>query len=229
LSLGSWIAENKLAAGGIAAGGALLYLSRRGGMSGSNDPQGQLVPVAAAYDTSTDTSNTEQAQAAADSADQAATSAQQAQDAVDSINNGYYGDGGYGVGDGTTDPTTPPFVASPSPSSVPVAQAAPGPTVSPAPAPTVPPPAPTPTTYPLPGSYTAGWPFGQQPPNSGMLIGRVLGFQNVGGGSNSNGQYTTFRFFSDLGNTGDWNYYYSGAKKGEWVGPFNFPRSAPGG
>lgn len=75
---------------------------------------------------------------------------------------------------------------------------------------------------PLPPGYIAGWPFGMMPPNPGMLIGTILGYKNVGGSTNSNGSYTQFRFFSSLGNTADWNYYYAGADKGQWKGPFNF-------
>lgn len=244
MSLGSWIASNKLAAGGIAAGGAFLYLSHKGSGGGNGgDAQGELIPVAAAYDTSTDTSASEAAQAASDSA---ATAAQAAQDAADAaMNQDTYGIGDFidAIEQGQTAGVLPPFAATPAPSSVPAAQAAPSPVPS-APSPAIPQPAPAvavapppppppppaaPSTYPLPDGYSAGGTWGGMPPDVHMLIGNILGWKNVGGGSNSNGQYTTFRWFSDLGNTGDWNYYYSGPNKGQWVGPFNFPRHAPGG
>lgn len=114
--------------------------------------------------------------------------------------------------------TSPVSSADTAPAAAPEPVYDPPPEPSPAPAP-----APTITTYSLPPGYTPGWPYGQMPPNPGMLIGTILGFKNMGGGSNSNGSYTTFRFYSNLGNTGDWNYYFSGPKKGSWVGPFNWP------
>lgn len=216
MDIGSWVKQNKLAAGAIAAVGGFVFLSRKG--QGATQTTGVLTPVATAYPNE-DMAPTEEAASAADSAQTASDAAdaatQAAQDAADAAANNA-ADAPVAV---NTDvpgvAPSPSFIAPPSPSSL----------TPPAP----PPPVVTPTTFPLPGGYTGGAPFGMKPGNIGMLIGNVLGWKNMGGSSNANGAYTTFRFFSDLGNTGDWNYYYDGAKKGEWVGPFNFPRHATGG
>lgn len=101
----------------------------------------------------------------------------------------------------------------------------PAPETSPEPVYTPPPP-PAPTvipTYGLPPGYSPGSvPMFGNPPDIHLLIGSVLGYKQVGGGSNSSGAYNTWRFYSDLGNTADWNFYTSGAKKLQWVGPFTF-------
>lgn len=102
----------------------------------------------------------------------------------------------------------------------------------PAPAPAPPPPAPVVIqTFALPADYTPGLNVGGfgAPGNLGMLIGTVLGYKAVGSGSSAAGSFNTWRFFSDLGNTEDWNFYYSGSKRLQWVGPFNLRTGVPGG
>lgn len=215
MDIGTWIKQNKLVAGGIAAGAGFLYLSHRGGSSNAPATSGQLVPVAAASPlegTGTDTVIPE-----ADPLPEP--------DPVPA-----------------PDPVLPPTVDEVIPPPEP--EPAPSPLPDPAPS-SVPqviqgnytPPSPggdinagnVPQTYPLPGGYQPLSAIQSRPGNLGMLIGTILGFNIVSSGTNSNGGYWTVRFFSDLGNTGDWNYYVSGTKRGDWVGPFNFPRHSPGG
>lgn len=107
-------------------------------------------------------------------------------------------------------------------------------TLPPEPAPPPPPPPPPPPaviqTFGLPADYSAGAvPLFGNPGNVGMLIGQVLGYKQVGQGANNTGSFNTWRFFADLGNTADWNFYVSGAKRGQWVGPFNLRTGVPGG
>lgn len=226
MDIGSWVKQNKLAAGAIAAGGGFLYLSRKGSTgAAAAQTTGVLTPVAAAYPnedmapTEEAASTAENASAAADAAAQAEAAAASAEEsAAQATDNSSVAVGGETTAPSPLGPATPtPSTLTPNPV---VAQQ----TFTPPPPPKV-----VPATFPLPGDYSAGLPLGKSPGNLGMLIGRVLGYKYLSGGSNSNGQYSTFRFFSDLGNTGDWNFYYSGAKVGEWVGPFNFPRHAEGG
>lgn len=129
----------------------------------------------------------------------------------------------------------PPPDDTPPPEDVPPPEEPPPPDEPPPPAEPPPPEEPPPPvfipTYGLPADYTPGTDVGGfgHPGNLGMLIGNVLGYKAAGSGSTSSGNFNTWRFFSDLGRTYDWNFYYSGSKALQWVGPFNFRDNVPGG